>query len=98
MLSKTFNVANEKYISQNCLYWTMVHQRGFSPIIKLILRSFVQAKFFAFFTNSHFSTLNYFRNSSKIFVLLALKNFKPFKKHGIVLLVSGNQYCCTEPI
>ena len=52
MLSKTFNVANEKYISQNYLYWTMVHQRGFSPIIRLILRSFVQAKFFAFFTIS----------------------------------------------
>ena len=63
----------------------MVHQRGLNPIYQVPFAKFCSGQI------CHIPhKICFVRN-------LFLKNFKPFKKHGIALLVRGNQYYHTEP-
>ena len=69
---KTFNVANEqileKTISQNYLFWIMVHQRGFNPIYHVPFFKFCVAKLVTChkFAIHHFQLLPKFLRISSI--------------------------------
>ena len=87
-----------KNILQNYLFWTIVHQRRFNPIYQVPFAKFCSGQIRHFlnkFAIFHFQLFPKFFTKS---VLVFLKNFRPFKKHGIALLVSRNQYCHTEPL
>ena len=80
-----------KNTSQNYFFWSMVHELVSIQFVRVFFAKLCSGQI-RHLINSLVVTFNY-SISKKFFV----KNFRPFKKHGIALLISINQYCHTVP-